>query len=171
MVLTRSQHFAVALLTVLVLSFSAGCGDDDNSNHDTNHNNSSENVDFDEFEQGMVKGSENGEFTVVLRNEIDGSEHDLVQGVNNLIFEVTDAEGGGAVEEAELTVEPNMPAHDDGCQCDISIEETEPGIYRAENVDLFMTGHWHIDVEIDDGETTDTVGYDFDVEGEEGHTH
>ena len=84
-------------------------------------------------------------------------------GDNELTIHLMDRDGAD-VEGADLGVEPWMPAHGHGSPETPVVEELGGGTYVVTNVVYSMPGHWEIRIEIKNGDVSDRMVVDYDVE-------
>jgi len=103
----------------------------------------------------LVQG-ENGIFAVELLAPKEG----LTMGVNAVEVIVHDAEDRD-VPGASVRVVPWMPAHDHGVQEDPVVFDRGGGVYSVENIELIMTGHWDLAVEVSKGDRSDRAVFSF----------
>jgi hypothetical protein len=115
----------------------------------------------DTYVAGLEKMGTNGVLKVRL---VDALPAPPELGDNDWTLEVLDM-GDTVQEGCTVSLDPRMPAHGHGTNKDAEITEMGAGRYAATPVDLFMPGLWVTEVAVDCGEMTDTVVYEFWIEG------
>lgn len=85
-------------------------------------------------------------------------------GDNTWVLEVLDMDDS-PIEGCTVSLDPRMPAHGHGTNTAAEISEMGAGRYEATPVDLFMPGLWVTAVQIDCGEMSDRMVYEFWIEG------
>jgi hypothetical protein len=113
--------------------------------------------------QSLTEMTKEGKY----RLEISIKGVELKPGRNALDITVRDA-GGRFVQGADITVSPWMPAMDHGVDIKPVISEKGGGHYSAENVYLFMAGHWELRIDVEKDGVRDRVVFDFPQVGKEG---
>ncbi len=156
--------FAIAAALTIGLPACDSTGETSDS-HDS-HDSHGEEIETDDYVDGLTKDTENGMFTVKLTSEPSPP----IKGMNMWMFEVSDAAGG--VEGANITVEPWMPEHGHGSDSQASVSEQSAGMYHANPVDLHMAGVWDTTITIEKDGQSDSVHFVFNIEGEgDDHDH
>ena len=126
-------------LPPLFLLAACGAGDDDASAIDAGFNCEIDQRD-EEFVAGMMKTGELGvEFTLVSSDPTPPARDD-----NDWVVDLEDPDG--PMVGASVTVRPFMPDHNHGTSipAQISEDDTTPGRYHVDRVNLFMPGIWEI---------------------------
>lgn len=83
-------------------------------------------------------------------------------GRNTLVVDVADA-GGEPVDDAIVTVDPQMPAHGHGSTEEPVVEPGTAGRYVAYPVTFQMAGTWLVTVTATAGESTGTLVLEVDI--------
>lgn len=150
------------LTTLLLLGWFAACSADDTSSADAPDDASgddaatatdlgaagasgicSDDPRAEQYEAGMGKRTESG-LKVVL---VEAEPEPPARLDNSWVLLVEDSEGE-PVEDAQLTLNPQMPDHGHGSPREAVVEELGDGQYRAEPIALIMPGYWTIEVSI-----------------------
>lgn len=144
-----------------VLALTVGCDDHDAHSEHGGSMNPDTPPAGDTYVAGLEKMGDNGMLKVRLVDALPAPP-DL--GDNDWILEVLDM-SDTALEGCTIDLEPRMPAHGHGTNKDAEMTEIGAGRYAATPVDLFMPGLWVTAVDIECGDMTDTVTYEFWIEG------
>ena len=140
------------LLVIFLFAFLIAGGTATGSqDHDNAHGKS---TGHQEDNDGKVKAP--GSFSV----EISIPEKSLKVGVNTVELIVRDR-GNREVEKAEVTVTPWMTEMGHASFSGPVVVEKGKGLYRVENIVLFMGGHWELRVHIKRGNEEGNVVFDF----------
>lgn len=108
------------------------------------------------YAESLFKVTENGLYSVEL--VILGKE--LVAGTNTVDVIVHDKEDADVM-GADIKVTPWMPEMGHGVREKPFVMERGGGLYSVENIDIIMTGHWELRIEVSKAGVTDTVVFDF----------
>jgi hypothetical protein len=80
-------------------------------------------------------------------------------------LEVLDV-GGAVLSGLKVVAEPTMPSHGHGSfPPTTTAQDKGDGRYQLNEMDLFMPGIWQVEIRIEADGWTDTVYYNFDLEG------
>lgn len=107
---------------------------------------------------GEPATTETGDFAFVVEPEAA-----LVVGRNALVIELSDTDGQ-PVDEAQLVLHTEMPAHGHGSTEDAVISPLGGGRYRAFPVTLFMPGRWVIGIHAEAGAARGDFALEVDVQ-------
>lgn len=98
--------------------------------------------------------SESGAYTVSFTSSVQPIE---INRIHEWIVHI-ETEEGDPVENAEITIEGGMPAHNHGMPTAPRVTEyLGDGDYRAKGLRFHMQGQWQITIGIDDGSVSDSV--------------
>lgn len=104
--------------------------------------------------------SERGLYKVSFESSLDPIE---INRIHEWVLHVETAHGE-AVDDAELTIEGGMPAHDHGLPTRPRVTEVlGNGDYRIQGMRFHMNGAWRIEVTIEVGEQVDRVAIDLQL--------
>lgn len=136
------------ILTLLIgLGAILSCGDSDTPENDTQESGAS----------GVYESAEGVVFDL-------GFEPDPPQaGEVELVMDISVDDQ--PLEEAEIEVEPWMPAHGHGSNTEAVVHEVRDGVYDVEDLTFSMPGHWELTIDLQAPEMTSTLVVDLDVEG------
>lgn len=113
----------------------------------------------DVYTAGMARAGADGALSVRL---VDALPAPPDRGDNRWVIQIE--AGDTMLTDCALTVEPDMPLHGHGTT-PVEISEMGDGQYKLEAMNLFMPGLWIIPIQATCGEVTDTVTYEFWMEG------
>jgi hypothetical protein len=103
--------------------------------------------------------------------EVVIKEKKLTKGNNTVDLIIHDRNDGDIV-GADIKVVPWMPSMGHGVSDKPVINERGGGLYRVENINLIMGGHWELRIYVKRGEIEDRVVFAFpDVMAEQKHEH
>lgn len=104
-----------------------------------------------------TRASENGLFSVTYRSALDPIE---INRMHEWTLHVETADGA-PVEDAEITVDGGMPAHNHGLPTRPRVTAyLGDGNYLVEGLRFQMRGKWQVSFEIRDGDRSDTVTFE-----------
>jgi protein SCO1/2 len=110
----------------------------------------------------VAKATEKSEFTL----EMVSGANELKSGSNTIEFIVRDKKGK-AVEGADLSVTPWLPAMGHGVWDKPVVTELGAGKYSVKNIVTTMNGRWELRVVVKKGTHKDQLVFPFDVTGKE----
>jgi len=163
MPLRRPSLLLRGLLAAALPSTLAAC-DDGSAEHehdDHGHDDHGHAPELDAYEAGgITKASDDGLFMVRLVS----SPEPPAKGLNTWTLEVMRHDDMAMIEQAVITVEPWMPAHEHGSDSEATVEDMGQGMYVADPVELQMRGTWDTTITIEHEDMTDEVHFVFAVE-------
>lgn len=147
-----------ALTCLCLTGLTAGCGESDDS---PDPEGPPAPPAGDTYVAGLEKLGADGVLKVRL---VDALPAPPDRGDNTWTLEVLDM-GDSPIDGCSVRLDPRMPAHGHGTNKDAEVTAMDGGRYMAEPVDLFMPGLWVTSINLECGEMTDTVIYEFWIEG------
>ncbi len=155
-----TRLFALCLLMPLGL---IGCGDEASDTHEDSHE---AHAGAASEAPSLVREVERGQKGLIEVELTESTPSLKYVGMYTWRMTLRDTEGA-LINNAELVAEPTMPTHGHG-----TFPPYTPGSFDGEgtywlvDMDLFMPGTWHIDIEVTwDGDKSDSLTYIIDLEG------
>lgn len=115
----------------------------------------------DTYTANMEKPGDQGVFSFVLESSDPAPP---VKGTNNWVLQVLDG-SGAPVTGATIDVVPYMPDHGHGTSVTPQVSAGDNDDYNLDSLYLFMPGLWQVTITADTGDQTDSVKYNFCIQG------